>query len=284
MRASILGLSISVATVVAIAPAHADDKAKAKALYEQGLKSYNIAEYQDAIKAWKEAYSLSKKSILLFNIGQAYRLDGDCKKAMTFYDSYQREESNPKNQDELDSALALCAKGGDKPVDKPVVVDKKPPVGDKPVADKPVVDKPVTDKPVTDKPVTVAQGSEPAGEPEEPVDTPETTGGGLRKIGIGVGAAGVLVGGLAIYFALDSGKQADLNANYVGEWTDEQIAIEKHGKRSATAAWINGSISIAAIAAGTVMFVIGGPKATESSGVAVVPTRGGAAASWSFTF
>lgn len=279
MRASIL-FAASVVTVVAVAPAHADDKAKAKALYDQGLKSYNLAEYQDAIKAWKEAYSLSKKSILLFNIGQAYRLDGDCKKANTFYDTYQREEPNPKNQDELDSALALCAKGGgDKPVDKPVGV--KPPV-DKPVVDKkpPVVEKPVADKPKTD----VAQVTEPKPEPEEPVDTPETSGGGLRKIGIGVGAAGVLVGGLAIYFALDSGKQADLNANYTGEWGPDQMEIEKHGKRSATAAWINGSISIAAIAAGTVMFVIGGPKATESSGVAIVPTRGGAAASWSFAF
>jgi tetratricopeptide (TPR) repeat protein len=278
MRASILGLSIFAATsVVAVAPAHADDKAKAKALYDQGLKSYNLAEYQDAIKAWKEAYSLSKKSILLFNIGQAYRLDGDCKKANTFYDTYQREEPNPKNQDELDSALALCAKAGDKPVDKPVGIDKKPPVVDK---KPPVVEKPVADKPKTD----VADASQPKPEPEEPVDTPESTGGGLRKIGIGVGAAGVVVGGLAIYFALDSAKQSDLNANYTGEWGPDQMEIEKHGKRSATAAWINGSISIAAIAAGTVMFVIGGPKATESSGVAIVPTRGGAAASWSFQF
>src|SRR5687768_16988820 len=138
MRASILGLTILLASA---APALANDKAKAKALYEQGLKAYNLAEYADAIKAWKEAYSLTKKPLLLFNIGQAYRLDGDCKKAMTFYDTYQREEPNPKNQDELDSALALCAKQGDKPADKPA--DKPKPL-DKPiVADKPKpVDKP----------------------------------------------------------------------------------------------------------------------------------------------
>jgi tetratricopeptide (TPR) repeat protein len=275
MRASILGMSISVATIVAVAPAHADDKAKAKALYDQGLKSYNLAEYADAIKAWKEAYSLSKKSILLFNIGQAYRLDGDCKKAMTFYDSYQREEANPKNQDELDSALALCQKAGDaKPIDKPPV-DKKPPVVDKPDTDT------TAGKPTTD----VAQVTDPKpDEPEEPVDAPESSGGGLRKIGIGVGAAGVVLGGVAIYFALDSGKQSDLNANHTGEWGQEQIDIEAKGERSAKLAWITGGVGIAAIAAGTVMFVIGGPKATESSSVAIVPTRGGAAMGWSFKF
>jgi tetratricopeptide (TPR) repeat protein len=269
MRASILGLSISVATVVAVAPAHADDKAKAKALYEQGLKSYNLAEYPDAIKAWKEAYSLSKKSILLFNIAQAYRLDGDCKKALTFYDSYQREEPNPKNQDELDSALALCVKAGPtKPVESEPKVTKPSP------ATTPVVEKPKTE---------VAEVTTPE-QPDVPEDTPESSGGGLRKIGIGVGAAGVVLGGVAIYFALDSGKQSDLNANHTGEWGQAQIDIEAHGERSAKLAWVTGGVGIAAIAAGTVMFVIGGPKAAESSNVAIVPTRGGAAVGWSFAF
>lgn len=276
MRASILGLSILVATAT---PALADNKAKAKALYEQGLNAYNLAEYQDAIKAWKEAYTLSKKSILLFNIGQAYRLDGDCKKAVTFYDSYQREEPNPKNQDELDAAAALCLSGA-RPVDKPVGTA----VGTKPVpATPPVVTRPPVKTPVADPPTSVAS-SEPAPEPEEPEDMPESTGGGLRKVGIGVGVAGVVLGGAAIYFALESGSAADENANYVGEWGQAQIDIEKRGERSATLAWVTGGVGIAAIAAGSVMFAIGGPKAAESSSVAVLPTRGGAAVGWSFRF
>lgn len=273
MRHAYLGLTILVA---ASAPALADDKAnaKAKALYEQGLRAYNIAEYQDAIKAWKEAYSLTKRPLLLFNIGQAYRLDGDCKKALTFYDTYQREEPAPKNQDELDAALALCAKQPDKPIDKPI---EKP------------TEKPV-EKPVQTPVETVGQPADGAGAaaPQPPVDDgPDETssGGGLRKIGIGVGAAGVLLGGVAVYFALDSSSAASDLDGYAGEWGSEQMDLETRGERSAKLGWIFGGVGIAAIVAGGVMYAIGGPKATaEASSVAVVPTRGGASVGWSFVW
>lgn len=283
MRASTLGLTILLA---ASAPALADDKAKAKKLYDEGLKSYNIAEYSDAIKAWKEAYSLSKKAILLFNIGQAYRLDGDCKMAMRFYDSYQREEQNPKNQDELDSAIALCAKAPDKPADKPADTP-----ADKP-ADKTISKtepRPIEKAPVADKPDEASQEvAQPDTDPDvgdgEQVDAPTSSGGGLRKIGIGVGALGAVLGGVAIYFALDSKSAADENAAWTGEWDQEHMDIEARGESSASRAWIFGGVGVAAIAAGAVMFAIGGPKAAETSSVSVVPTRGGAAVGWAFAF
>jgi tetratricopeptide (TPR) repeat protein len=275
MRSSILGLTILVA---AASPALANDKAKAKALYEQGLKHYNLAEYPEAIKAWKEAYSLSRRPLLLFNIGQAYRLAGDCKLASTFYDNYQREEPNPKNQDELDSALALCAKPVDKPIDKPV---------DKP-ADKPV-DKPAN---VIDKQPPEAAGDTPdpklgpvPGDGHGPVDADaaESRGGGLRKAGIGVAAAGLVMSGAGIYFALDSRNAANEVGGHMGEWGQPQMDIEARGERSATLAWVMGGLGIAAIAAGGVMIAIGGPKATESQ-MAVVPTRGGVAFGYGFRF
>lgn len=298
-------LSISLALVLAAtSPALADDKAKAKALYEEGLKHYNLAEWQDAIKSWKESYLLSKKPLLLFNIGQAYRLSGDCKQAGVFYDSYQREEPNPKNAAELEEALALCAKQGDKPVDKPIdkPIDKPVKPIDKPVTTNQTTNQttnPTTTNPTTTNPTTtttttappnptvtnpvVAQASEPA-QPEQPVDTgPTTTGGGLRKIGIVVGGAGVVMGGLAIYFALDASSAASDLDGYTGEWGPDQIDLEAKGERSATLGKVLGGVGIAAIAAGGVMFAIGGPKA-ESSGVAIAPTRGGAAFSWSTRF
>lgn len=272
MRAPLLSsMLLAVAAFVVHAPeARADDKAKAKALYTEGLKHYNLAEYTDAIKAWKESYLISKKPLLLFNIGQAFRLSGDCKQAMTFYDSYQREEPNPKNQSELDQALALCK---DKPVDKPVT--------DKPV-DKRVTDKPV-DKPITQTPAVGEVASPPI--EEHPVDAPETTGGGMRKIGIGVGAAGVVLTGLGVYFALDAGKKADDLDGYMGEWGQDQKDLESKGQRSEKLAFVMGGVGLAAIVAGGVMFAIGGPKATaETSSVSVVPTRGGAAFGYAFRF
>jgi hypothetical protein len=282
MRKTILGAVL----VLAMSNAYADDKAKAKKLYDEGLKHYNVAEYPDAIKAWKEAYLLSKKPLLLFNIGQAFRLSGDCKQALVFYDSYQREEPSPKNQDELDKALELCkdtkpaVTPPPKPVDKPVVTTQPPKPADKPV----VTTQPPkpADKPVVAAPPPVAQ-VEPVH--TEPVDGgPTTTGGGLRKVGIGVGIAGVVLGGVGIYFALDSNKASSDLDGFSGPWGQEQIDLEAQGKRSATLGWVFGISGVAAVAAGGVMFAIGGPKAGETSSVSVVPTRGGGQLTWSHRF
>jgi hypothetical protein len=284
MRKAIFGAVL----VLVASTAHADNKKKAKVLYDEGLKRYNLAEYTEAIKAWKEAYLLSKRPLLLFNIGQAFRLSGDCKQAMTFYDSYQREESNIKNQEELDTALALCkdAKPADKPAATPPAVITKPankPAPTPPVADKPVPDKPATlvpappvDKPA-DKPSTQVAQVEPQPQPQ-PVDTGEqTTGGGLRKIGIGVGIAGVVLGVGGIYFAVQSGKAASENDGHMGEWGQEQIDLETKGQRQAKFGVVLGISGAAALVAGGVMFAIGGPTAVETTSVTVVPTRGGAA-------
>ena len=104
MRVSIAALAL----VLEFGPAHADDRGRAEQLYQQGLRSYDLAEYPQAIAAWKQAYSLSKKPLLLFNIGQALRLSSDCTQALTFYDSYVREATEIQNEDELDSAVTEC--------------------------------------------------------------------------------------------------------------------------------------------------------------------------------
>jgi len=284
MRTAFIGLTVLAA---AVSTASADNKAKAKELYESGLNHYNLAEYPEAIKDWKEAYSLSKKPLLLFNIGQAYRLAGDCKLANIFYDNYQREEPAPKNQEELDQALALCAQGSTKPVDtKPV--DTKPvdtkPVDTKPVDTKPVDTKPVDTRPLDTSTVDTTPTQPTGGRPNPAITGPRTTGGGLRKVGIGVGAAGVVLTGIGIYFALDSGSKSDELSGHTGEWTQEQEDLVDAGKRSEKLAWITGGFGAAALIAGGVLYVVGGPKQAESSQVSIAPTRGGAAVGWSFSF
>jgi hypothetical protein len=278
---TLIGLTVLAAAVSPAIADNAKDRAKAKALYESGLAHYNVAEYPEAIKDWKESYSLSKAPLLLFNIGQAYRLSGDCKLANIFYGNYQREEPNPKNPEELEQAIALCAQGATKPVDTK-------PVDTRPVDTRPVDTKPVDTKPVDTKPLDTRPGD------TQPVETrtvdthvdsgPQTTGGGMRKIGIGVGAAGAVLTGIGIYFAIDSGSKADEVDGHTGEWTQKEQDIQDAGKRSAKLAWITGGVGAAALIAGGVMFVIGGPEHAETSQVSIAPTRGGAAFGYSFRF
>lgn len=267
-------LVVAAATTTSLADDKAD-KAKAKQLYDEGLKHYNLAEWQDAISSWKQSYLLSKKPLLLFNIGQAYRLSGDCKQAQTFYDSYQREEPNPKNQAELDQAIAICAKQGDaKPPDKAVENPVTPPVVTQP------------ETPPTTGPTVAQGGAESQPNPDrQPVDHgPTTSGGGLRMVGIGVGGAGVVMIGVGVYFALGARSAANEIDGYTGEWGPDQRAIEDRGQRKQKNAFIFGGIGVAAAIAGGVMFAIGGPKTTEASSVTIVPTSGGAAVGWAGRF
>ena len=69
MRRTILGavLVLAVATT-----AHADDKKKAKALYDEGLKHYNLAEYPEAIKSWRSHSKVT--TAIRFRISPSLRI------------------------------------------------------------------------------------------------------------------------------------------------------------------------------------------------------------------
>ena len=252
--------------LLAIGAAHADPTTdKARALYDEGLRHYNVAEYPEAIAAWKQAYLIAKKPLLLFNIGQAYRLSGDCAQALTFYDSYIRDEPSIANQDELDQAVAQCKEAQAKAAaQKPAEpVEPKP----APVEPRPKVAEPA---PVTPAPV----------EPAPPVA--EGSGGGLRIAGIAVGVMGVVAGGAGIYFALQSKKISDGLAGYTGEWDQPHQDKQSEGKRDATLGWALGLGGLGLAIAGGVMVVLGGHA--QEPAVAITPTPGGATVAWGYSF
>jgi tetratricopeptide (TPR) repeat protein len=72
------------------APADEDRKVTAVSLYEEGLKHYRLAEYDDAITAFRQAYRLSNAPEFLYDIAQSYRLKGpsNCAQALQFYKTY----------------------------------------------------------------------------------------------------------------------------------------------------------------------------------------------------
>jgi tetratricopeptide (TPR) repeat protein len=70
--------------------AHADDAAMAHAreIAARGQAHYDRGEYDAAIVDFREAYDLVHTPGLLYNLGQAYRLNGDCVNAATMYRHY----------------------------------------------------------------------------------------------------------------------------------------------------------------------------------------------------
>ena len=110
MRLAIaLGVVIALAGV-ARAQGHpsAADREKAAKLYDEGQRHYNLGEYDQAIEKFRQSYYLSNEPLLLFNIGQALRLKGDCGQALHSYRAYRRERTPPENKKQVQEAIAIC--------------------------------------------------------------------------------------------------------------------------------------------------------------------------------
>lgn len=85
------GLLSALALALAAAPAAAQsdaDKQKAKQLYQRGKTQFDLGNFDEAVRLFKEAYATSPHPAFLFNVAQAYRQTGDCKQALFFYKRY----------------------------------------------------------------------------------------------------------------------------------------------------------------------------------------------------
>lgn len=93
MRISIL-ITIFI-SLITISPAFAQlsdaQKSLAVTHYRSGESYYNQGRYSDAIREFKEAYRLSKKAALYYNIAQSYERMGKVKKAVKAYERYLSE-------------------------------------------------------------------------------------------------------------------------------------------------------------------------------------------------
>ncbi len=83
-----------------------DDTTAAKAHYAAGLQHFNLAEFEQALAEFKEAYRSKPDPVFLFNIGQCHRKLGHVTDAITFYRSYLREAPDAKNRNEVDRRIA----------------------------------------------------------------------------------------------------------------------------------------------------------------------------------
>jgi hypothetical protein len=78
-----------------------DAKQSAKARFTAGQKHYNLNEYPEALREFKEGYRLFSDPVFLFNLGQCERQLGHPDEAIRFYRSYLREQPKAANRAEV---------------------------------------------------------------------------------------------------------------------------------------------------------------------------------------
>lgn len=113
LRAALAAVVI-VATVAGPTTVRAEAPSdEAREHYRRGTALYNIGKYVEAAREYEAAYEETSDPPLLFNIGQAYRLAGERRKALTTYRSYLRTAPDGEKRTlalgfikELEAALA----------------------------------------------------------------------------------------------------------------------------------------------------------------------------------
>ncbi len=91
--------------LVGTAAADETDDARARELYDNGATLYDEGRYEDAIAAWNEAYRLSNRATLLFNIAQAEERLGRYREALDHLNRY-RAFASSNERETLDRRIA----------------------------------------------------------------------------------------------------------------------------------------------------------------------------------
>jgi hypothetical protein len=250
------------------APAANDEAtARARTLYLEGKRHYDLGEYAKSIEIWKRAYVISSAPMLLFNIAQAYRLAGDCTTALKIYASYERESPDMPNQDELERAKTRCIR-------EPTNAN---PPGEVPGTTPPTT---ITTEPSSPAPATLEALNEPAAPTR--IDAP-ARGGTLRVAGIATAATGGVLVITSLVLARRASNIATELEGYRGEWTTAQHARDADGRSARTWSLVTGIGGAAALIGGGALYFIGRRRDAAPSVTVSVGSQH-AEVSWSTSF
>ncbi len=311
----ILAVSLAVvsgsATVHAQQPAAAADEAKkerARQLHERGLRHYEAKEYGRAITAYRKAYALVPVPGILFNLAQAYRLKGDCRRAHRTYRSFMRAVPGTpeaklaqehvaslrscavreKEKAELAATGAATGTATGAAAAQPAPAPRGPAAAAGTTPSQPQF----SDGSPFDAPPAETAPGEPASSPAVDLGSTRDHDGepGRRKkmVGLGVGAAGAVLTVVGVYYGLRANSDAnDLNDffNDGGTWTPELADREDALSRNRTLGIGFSLIGAAAVGTGAVFYWLGhqeasAARAARRSSMSIAPQSNGAVLQW----
>ena len=269
----------------------AEDERAARRLYERGLRAFEARDWDAAIDAFLEAQEKAPAPALHYNIAQAYRLKGDCQKALVEYKRFLREDPQSPTRKKVLVRIAemqRCVARRDaprpqrpRPTEPTEGTEQTEPTGGEGGGEQ------------TEPTPPDGEGGEPKlDDDEDPLLVPEPSRkrsppqpgrvmkiAGWISVGVGVGLLG---GGYVL------GKRAEEREQQIsrlfetgGAWSDAYGNLEKDGKNAATMSAISYGVGATAILTGVVLVYFGG-KDGERPAVAPMAGARGVNVSWSF--
>jgi tetratricopeptide (TPR) repeat protein len=226
---------IAFVIALAIAPAARADEpipAKARELAETGRTAHEKGDYPRAIAAFKEAYVMAPSPALLFNLAQAYRLQGDCDDAELMYRRYLASGPSDEGRMLAQTHLATVERCIRKrslriPMDESQSYLAIP----NPPKDLGIVDSP----------------------------TPQPHGTLMKDVGFGLVLGGTAAAGIATYYAFRAHADEVAVEKAYGKGAKWQEVAQRHadGEHAATAARLFGIGGGAALLGGATLYILG---------------------------
>lgn len=81
------------------------DEPPAKRFFMSAQQHFDLGEYADALKDFKEAYRLREDPVFLYNIAQCQRLLNQKQEALHSYQSYLRRSPDAPNREEVEKKI-----------------------------------------------------------------------------------------------------------------------------------------------------------------------------------
>ena len=195
----------------------ADDDEKARELFKQGDEHYKNGRYEEALAALKEAYELSGRTALLFNMANALEKLGRYQEALNNLEAFAPHAPEARKQEIAERIATLREK---------IERAKPPPEPPPPEPPRPEPPPPSTPAPVGPPPISAP--SPPAPVPDQPDETPVTATAGYVLLGVG-GAGlvlGAILGGMALSARGDAEAQCEASATGMRCLADAQDALD----------------------------------------------------------
>lgn len=262
VRAMLSATVVAAALAIAPIPARADAAwsgdvpAKARTLADRGRAFHDAGEYAKAIAAFTQAYVMAPSPALLFNLAQAYRLQGNCDDAALMYRRYLASNPSPDERSLAETHLASVERCLHK-IGLHIPIETAP-----------------TQLLMPTAPATLTATAPP----------PSRISQFEKDVGVGLGVGGGVALAVAGYYMLQArSAAADVADAYAmgAKWKD--IApIDERGKSAADRAKLFGAGGAIGVVGGVVMYLVG--KHGERPPVVVSPTTRGAQVSVGWVF
>jgi hypothetical protein len=236
--------------------------------YERATRAYDLNKYPEAIDEYQKVYEIDGDPVMLYNIGQAYRLNDQPQESIHFYRRYLQRSPEARNRDDVNRKIVNLEKLIEERRKAAAAVTPPPPQPVKPAEQNAETTPPAVTPPPVAPPVVVVIPPTPPSKARRGV--------GWTMVGVGLVADGVaIVEGIR---AKNFGDQLTKASNPTNPPVFNP-STESSGKTANLVAIVCGIAGTAVAITGAIVLITNG----SSSGESRVETVPATTASLSFT-